>query len=134
MGLPRGLRKYVETKDKRHYNKSEYNRRLINFCQFIFKDFVSIIENMDEDVQAKIFNAENLSPFFEALFSLNAENLSKEDVEKRRKRLLRIANKLLLILSAKTPALAPNAWRYYARLKGQTVDRLSLIWAESLGI
>lgn len=127
MGLPRGLRKYVESEDKSRYNRSEYNKRLINFCYLMFKDFVSIIENMDDDVQAKIFNAENLKPFFSALFSVK-----KGDSDAKRKRILKVVNALLVILSGRAPALAPNAWRQYTLLKGQTVDHLALVWAESL--
>lgn len=125
--LREGMRKYVTAKDKRGWNKSEYNKRLVQYCKTTFEDLVLILENMDDDVQAKIFNAENLKPFFSALFSVK-----KEDSEAKRKRILKIVNALLVILSGRAPALAPNAWRQYTLLKGQTPDHLALVWAESL--
>ena len=122
-----GMRKYVKAKDKRGWNRSEYNKRLIQLCKQTFEDLKLVCDHMDEKVQSQIFTSENLMPFFKALFHVHRQLTDEE-----RKRLLKIARDLIILLTANAHKLAPNAWKFYQTLKASEIEKLSLIYAEGM--
>lgn len=123
------MRKYVKAKDKRGWNRSEYNKRLIELCKKTFEDLKLVCDHMDEKVQAKIFTSENLMPFFKALFKVH---IDRKLTDEERKRLLKIARDLIILLTANAHKLAPNAWKFYQTLKASEIEKLSLIYAEAM--
>lgn len=105
--LKSGLRKYVKSEDKEGYNKSQYNKRLKNYTITTLEDLTLIAERTDESLQSEMFTPDNMRPFFSQLFKVDFKpDMTKEEIEKRRKRLLWLAYELLSYLG-----LTENAWK-----------------------
>jgi hypothetical protein len=111
--LTNAMKKYINTRDKRGYNRSEYDGRLIGYATMSLKhDLPLLAEKLGEEMQTQIFNKENLMPFFRALFKVDyRQDISKEELEKRRQRLIKLCYELLTWLGYEENArkLAPNS-------------------------
>ncbi len=111
--LKKGMVKYVKSDDKSGYNQSMYNTRLIDYAARSLRyDLPLLAERLDEDMQSQIFNQENLIPFFKTLFKVDyKQGIPKEELERRRQRLLKLCYELLTWMGYEENAwkLAPNS-------------------------
>ena len=95
--LSPAMRAYILSDKKQSYNKSEYNKRLVEYTKISLKeDLPLLLEKLDEELQSKIFNTENLKPFFKALLTVKyRESMTEKEIEKRRQRLLKLSYELI---------------------------------------
>jgi hypothetical protein len=110
--LTKPMKEYVTSKDKKGYNTSEYDRRLIGYAKLSLKnDLPFLAENLDEEMQAKIFNEENLLPFLYAVFSPRYKDpkMSEKEREQRRKRIVRLSQFFINSLGTEGAVLAPKS-------------------------
>jgi hypothetical protein len=107
--LTKAMRKYVETEDKKGYNKSEYDARLTKYVTGAIEDLTFLAHKLPEDLQDKVFG-EELLKFFKALFSFSP-NYPEELYKQRRRRLLMLSHGMILRVFGDTPtahSLAPE--------------------------
>jgi hypothetical protein len=134
--LTKAMRKYVETEDKKGYNKSEYDTRLTKYATGAIEDLTFLAHKLPEDLQDELFG-EKLLKFFEALFSFSPdyfEDKNKEVLEQRRRRLLMLSHGMILrVFGDMTTAhiLAPDMMQRL--LKGEAYETaLKAIMMKSL--
>jgi hypothetical protein len=94
------MRAYVKSPNKRKPDKktkNTYNWRIKKYTIQGLKDLVLLAQKLPEDRQAEIFNEETLTPLIRNLFRLipkpfvevvDLHRVNKEEMEKRRKRVL----------------------------------------------
>ena len=94
------MKKYLLNDSKKGYTaetRSAYNRRIIDYTIRGISDLSLLAEKLPEDMQAQVFNEETLGSLIRSLFRLivkeHAEvadfsEIKKEEIEKRRKRVL----------------------------------------------
>jgi hypothetical protein len=94
------MKKYLLNDGKKGYTaetRSAYNRRIIDYAIRGISDLSFLAEKLPEDVQAQVFNERTLGSLVRSLFRLivkeHAEvadfsEMDKEELEKRRKRVL----------------------------------------------
>ena len=102
--LGNAMRKYVTSPNKRKLSKAVqnvYNWRIKKYTLQALKDLVLLTEKLPEDRQAEIFNEETLTPLIRNLFRLipkpfvevaDLPGLDKDELEKRRKRILTLCH------------------------------------------
>lgn len=95
--LTKSMKKYLQTEDKRGYNKSAYDARVKIYAQGGIKDLKLLAEVLPEKQLGEIFNKETLAGFLEALLrcKIPAEDHQEwlrikesEEMKAKRKRLL----------------------------------------------
>jgi len=122
--LGKGLRKYVMN-EKKGYDKARqrvYDPRLEKTAIQGLKDLALLAEKLPEEQLAKIFNAENTSPFLRALLSLKSDS-----PEKRRKRVLRLWNTLFGVVST-TYGLSLVSREVWAVLASQPIPHIQAVY------
>ena len=136
--LTKAMRKYVMSKDKSGYAKEVYDSRLRAYTIRMIEDLCLIATLAPEKVQSDVFsvagdlsdklvqkphkskgiqkhdkslrNSKTLSDFLRLVFTLRINpNLSEQELEKRRIRLLHLAFHLLSYLGLQGYQLAPKA-------------------------
>ena len=130
--LTKGMKKYVMSRDKRGYNKSQYNERIRKYAVKALEDLVLIAKNTPEKIQAQIFNEKNLEPFFKVVFNVETE-ISDKELKIVRHRLLRLFYTLVIALwnNQLDRKLAPHVYKvlkHSPRYKG-SLDYLNVIEA-----
>lgn len=105
--LTKAMRKFVTSKDKSGYNKSQqstYNSRVEEYIVQALRDLSLLTETLPEKQLETTFNARTLTPFFQALFKLEIKTdggdhkdwlQKKEEMKMKRDRLLKIAGAAL---------------------------------------
>jgi hypothetical protein len=106
------MKKYILAPDKKGYNTSEYNTRIIQHAIRGINDLTFLLENIPEKLQTEIFNEEKWKILLKALFSIEVEAAGRLP-EQKRKRILRLINCALDEIKSHNngPILAPNAWK-----------------------
>jgi hypothetical protein len=101
------MKKYLLNDDKKGYTaetRSAYNRRIIDYTIRGISDLSLLAEKLPEDMQAQVFNEITLGSLIRSLFRLivkeHAEvadfsEIDKEELEKRRKRVLTLCYEAL---------------------------------------
>jgi hypothetical protein len=102
--LGKAMRKYVMGEKGKRYSKvvqNVYNCRIRQYTVQALKDLVLLSEKLPEDRQAEIFNEKTLTPLIKNLFRLipkdfvdvvDLQGLDKDELEKRRKRVLALCH------------------------------------------
>jgi hypothetical protein len=102
--LGKAMRKYVMGEKGKRYSKAVqnvYNCRIRQYTVQALKDLVLLSEKLPEDRQAEIFNEKTLTPLIKNLFRLipkdfvdvvDLQGLDKDELEKRRKRVLALCH------------------------------------------
>jgi hypothetical protein len=62
------MRVYIESHTKKGYDKGEYDNRIVQYARDGINDLILLSEKLPEEMQAKIFNTETLSPLIKNLF------------------------------------------------------------------
>ncbi|MGD0995243.1 MAG: hypothetical protein ABR909_06940 [Candidatus Bathyarchaeia archaeon] len=81
--LTKRMKKYVESKTKAGYDKhtqTEYDKRLLTYATLALKDLKLLAETLPEEQLKEIFNRENMTPFFQALFLLKDVDMEKDRI------------------------------------------------------
>lgn len=131
------MKRYLLNDNKAGYTaetRSAYNRRIAEYAKRGIQDLALLAEKLPEDQQAEIFTKENLAPFLRMLFKLRFRpNMTKDELEKRSKRLLRICYDHLSYLGSLENAygLAPLPMKYMTS-KYPTPRGLEAIYLASL--
>ena len=109
--LTEPMKKYLLNDSKKGYTaevKSAYNRRIIEYAKKGIEDLTLLAEKLPEEKQAQIFNKENMRPLIGNIFRLRQQtkqSYGKEEMEKRRKRILQLCYETL-----STIGFRDNAW------------------------
>jgi hypothetical protein len=135
MLLSEAMKEYIENPDKKRagYNLSKYNKRLVEDVTSAFKDLTFLTQKLPEKLQDKVFGDE-LSDFFTALLKPSSDSeMTKEERERRRIRILRLVHGILFHLGDVDTAykLAPTATKFLMRSTNYDIA-LKAILMESL--
>jgi len=114
--LSEGMKRYVSTQDQKKagYNVYQYNKRLVKEATTAIKDLTFLTQKLPEKLQAKIFGQELLD-FFTALLKPSSDSdMTKEELEQRRLRILKLCHQILFDLGDTDTAykLAPTATKF----------------------
>ncbi len=137
--LTKSMKKFLLNETKQGYSnsvKSAYNRRIIEYAKRGIEDLTLLAQKLTEDQQAEIFTKEKLAPFLRVLFKHRFKpQMSKEELEKRRKRLLEICYDHLSYLGSEENAwsLAYKPMKVFTFKSHPTPVGLEAIYIASLG-
>lgn len=108
--LTKAMREYVLNDKKVGYTRqtqSTYNRRIIEYAKRGLEDLTLLAEKLPEELQDGIFNEENLGPLLRKVFRLKIRTeMSEDDLEKRKRRILELSWDLLNTLGSRDNAYA----------------------------
>lgn len=117
------MKKYIVAKDKKGYNKSQNDGRIILRGKRGLEDLTFFLNNLPEETRREIFNRRNLGLFFHALFTARPDEELSED---KRLRLLDVCNAALEQISVHNngPQLARDAWKVLSDTTDSSQDQI----------
>lgn len=110
--LSDSMRKYIVNSSGKGYTKevrSVYNKRIVEYARKGLEDLAFLAENLPEELQANIFNKKAMAPLFNNVFRLKVKDYDDPEVQRKRKRILRLCYDVL-----STIGFRDNAWNLAA--------------------